>query len=62
MKNALLFLFCVVFTVSSAFAQDRINADDRRGRIANFDEEDLVWVAFDCNDEQMISNKMLLMK
>ena len=51
MKNLLRFLLVAIFALSSVYAQDLINPDDRRGRIANFDEEDLVWEAFDCNGE-----------
>jgi len=51
MKTLLQFLLVAAFAASSVYAQDLINPDDRRGRIANFDEEDLVWEAFDCNGE-----------
>ena len=54
MRNMLLLLLFVVFVVSSSFAQDIINPDDNRGLIANFSEEDLTWVAFDCADEAVL--------
>lgn len=54
MRNMLLLLVFVVSIVCSSFAQDLINPADRRGLIANFSEEDLTWVAFDCADEAVL--------
>lgn len=51
MKNLLLFLLVAIFAMSSIYAQDLISPDERRGRVANFDEEDLVWEVFGCNNE-----------
>ncbi len=51
MKKLLLFLSAAVYATSFVFAQDLIDPDDRRGRIATFENEELVWDAFDCDNE-----------